>query len=339
MSTFSHWTSNKITKVINDSQKDNTKEHVHNSMLKLRYVHFLNLINKNKNSVSAYSYTSDNAMHFSRCRSPSLAPCPVAKECSKTVPSSVPTYFTETLQRMSSDTDSYLLQEDLDNIERCCQKWLLKLHPEKCKVMHVGHSYQTTYSMENSGSPKILQQTEEEKDLGVFITSDLKSSTQCNKAANKAMSVLRMVNRAFRRLDNDDFLIIYKSFIRPHLEYCVQSWNTHYLKDEEVLEKVQKRATKCVKGLKGKTYSEKLHILGLTTLKRRRIRGDLIKTFKILSGKEYVDIDTFSSQRTSVDTQEVIVWSYTRSIADLIPGSFSFPRELSTAGTPCRNTL
>jgi len=121
------------------------------------------------------------------------------------------------------------------------------------------------------------------------------------------MSVLRMVNRAFRRLDKDNFLIIYKSFIRPHLEYGVQSWNPHYLKDEEVLEKVQKRATKCVKGLKGKAYSERLHILGVTTLKRRRIRGDLIEKFKILSGKENVDIDTFFQPMTSVDTQEVIV--------------------------------
>jgi len=63
-----------------------------------------------------------------------------------------------------------------------------------------------------------------------------------------------MVNRAFRRLDKDYFLIIYKSFIRHHLDYCVQSCNPHYLKDEEVLEKFQKRAIKCVKGLKGKTY-------------------------------------------------------------------------------------
>jgi len=87
----------------------------------------------------------------------------------------------------------------------------------------------------------------------------------------------------------DDFLIVYKSFIRPHLEFCVQNWNPHFLKDEEVIEKVQKRATRCVKG----KHSERLHSLGLTTLKRRRIRGDLIETFKILSGKENVDSETF----------------------------------------------
>jgi len=64
---------------------------------------------------------------------------------------------TKIWSKISSDTDSYLLQEDLDNIERWCQEWLLKLQPEKWKVMHVGHSYQTTYSIENSGSHKILQ--------------------------------------------------------------------------------------------------------------------------------------------------------------------------------------
>ena len=89
----------------------------------------------------------------------------------------------------------------------------------------------------------------------------------------------------------DDLLVVYKSFIRPRVEFCVKNWNPHFLKDEEVIEKVQKRATKCVKGMKGKKYW--LHILGLTTLKRRRIRGDLIETFKILSGKENVDSETF----------------------------------------------
>ena len=78
-----------------------------------------------------------------------------------------------------------------------------------------------------------MQRTDEEKDLGVYTTSDFKPSTQCNKAANKAMPVLRIVNRSFRGLDKDDFLVIYKTFIRPHLEYCVQSWNPHFSKDED----------------------------------------------------------------------------------------------------------
>ena len=74
--------------------------------------------------------------------------------------------------------------------------------------------------------------------------------------------------------------MIYKSFIRTHLEHCVQSWNPHFVRDEEVLEKVQRRATKCVTGMKNKQYTERLPVdLGLTTLKSLRIRGDLIETY------------------------------------------------------------
>ena len=64
------------------------------------------------------------------------------------------------------------------------------------------------------------------------------------------------------------------------------------MKDKEALEKVQCRATKCVRGMKNKTYQQRLQQLGLTTLKTRRIRGDLIETFKILTGKG-VDSETF----------------------------------------------
>jgi len=146
--------------------------------------------------------------------------------------------------------------------------------------------------MEDHGTTRTLQQIEEEKDLGVYRTSDLKFSMQCKKAANKAMSILRMVNQALKRLDKKEFLVIYKSFIRTHLEYCVQSWNPHFVKDEEVLEKIQRTATKCVKDMKNKEYIERLRDLGLTT-QRRRIRGDLIETYKILTGKENVNRDTF----------------------------------------------
>jgi len=65
-----------------------------------------------------------------------------------------------------------------------------------------------------------LTTTDEERDLGVIISSNLKPSAQCLKAANKAMSVLGMVRRNFPRLDTASFNIIYKGYIRPHLCLC-----------------------------------------------------------------------------------------------------------------------
>ena len=102
-----------------------------------------------------------------------------------------------------------------------------------------------------------------------------------------------MTKRNVRRLDKQDFLINYKTYIRPHLEYCVQAWSPHLTKDVEVLEKVQRAATKLVPELRKLEYNERLKRLDLTNLQRRRTRGDLIETYKLLSGKEGISSTQF----------------------------------------------
>ena len=195
---------------------------------------------------------------------------------------------------ISSTTDSKSLQEDLNSLTRWSSKWLLKLNPSKCKVMHIGHSSGTVYYMnDDSGNSTIIQQIAEEKDLGVHLTDDLKPSTQCVRSAAKARSVMGMVKRNFRRLDQQDFLLIYKTYIRPRMEYCVQAWSPHLKKDIECLEKVQRAATKMVHGLRHLPYEDRLVHLGLTTLEERRTRGDLIEAYKIITGKEAVDREHF----------------------------------------------
>ena len=102
-----------------------------------------------------------------------------------------------------------------------------------------------------------------------------------------------MIRRNFCLLDKNNVLRLYKLLVRPHLEYAVQACSPHMVKDIEKLESVQRRATRMIQGFRNFDYTERLRRCGLTTLKTRRIRRDVIETYKILTGKEGVDKGTF----------------------------------------------
>ena len=93
------------------------------------------------------------------------------------------------------------------------------------------------------------------------------------------------------------------AYIRPHLEYCVQAWCPYLKKDIKTLEKVQRRATKLVPKLRKQPYNQRLKALNLYPLEVRRIRGDLIETFKIMNGPEDIDQNQFFSTATSTSTR------------------------------------
>ena len=117
---------------------------------------------------------------------------------------------------------------------------------------------------------------------------------QCSAAASRGMSVMGLVKRNYRDLDAESFLLLYKTYIRPNLEYCVQVWSPHLKKDVQLLERVQRKSTKLERGLNKLSYQERLQRLGLTTLEERRERGDLITVYKILTGKEKLKAISFS---------------------------------------------
>ena len=83
-----------------------------------------------------------------------------------------------------------------------------------------------------------LEVVNEEKDLGVWCSSDLKPSLHCRKAAVKASQILGLIRRTFKTTSPEMFVFLYKMYVRPHLEYCVQTWSSYLAKDIDVLEKV-----------------------------------------------------------------------------------------------------
>ena len=134
-----------------------------------------------------------------------------------------------------------------------------------------------------------LTVTEEERDLGVWTESSLKPSLQCTKAAGNANRVLGMILKSFHYRTKQTLVQLYKSLVRPKLEFGVAAWSPWYERDIVCLEKVQKRLIRSLSNVRGVTCEEKLKVAGLTTLKERRKRGDLIEAFKTLNGLNNVE--------------------------------------------------
>ena len=117
----------------------------------------------------------------------------------------------------------------------------------------------------------ILAETVQEKDLGVWISTNLKWEKQVVAATQQAMVVLHSEKRAVIHFDREAFNIVYNTYIRPHLEYCVQTWSRYYAKDILMLEKVQCKATNLAVGLMEFTYEERLTQLKLYRLEEPEI--------------------------------------------------------------------
>ena len=103
-----------------------------------------------------------------------------------------------------------------------------------------------------------------------------------------------MIRRNITYKENSLIVPLYKAIVRPHLEYCIQAWSPYLRKYIDMLEQIQRRATKLIPGLRDLRYEERLKECGPTTLKTRRVRGDQIEVFKILNDYENIDSNIFS---------------------------------------------
>jgi len=188
-----------------------------------------------------------------------------------------------------SDIDIDILQDDINTVARWTDKWHLKLNTKKCKIMTIGRSYtgpaHIYHLPTGSGSDSDeLARVTQEKDLGVLIDSDLRFENHILEKVKICNRITGVIKRNFMNMNFQSFKQLYKAMIRSHLEYAQTVWSPYRVKLIEEVEKVQKRATKILPGLRHLSYTHRLQKLQLPTLVYRRARGDMIEVFKIIHG-------------------------------------------------------
>ena len=215
---------------------------------------------------------------------------------------------TKLLGRARNKADYEAIQHDLDKLAQWSERWLMDFNVDKCKVMHfMPRNCTTTEKYVLNG--RILESSNVEKDLGVVISSTLKSSAHCQSVYNKAIAMLGLINRTIEYKDKTTMLNLYKALVRPIVEYCSAAWSPHYLKDKKLIERIQHRFTRMIPSLKGLLYDKRLKALGIWTLEERRNRADLIEVYKIFSGSTNLKPEDLfelnSTQKTRGHTRKI----------------------------------
>lgn len=196
--------------------------------------------------------------------------------------------------------DASMLQRDIDKLISWADKWQMEFNVSKCKVLHIGKNNSNfSYTM----GDKWLDASDSERDLGVVVNNDLKVHKQCLEARNRANKMLGIINRNVSYKSKEVICKLYNSYVRPHLEYCIQAWKPHHRGDLNMLEKVQRRATKMIPSLKNLSYEDRLRELGMFSFERRCNRGDLIEVYKMFTGIDTLDVLNFFELDTSDRTR------------------------------------
>ena len=215
---------------------------------------------------------------------------------------------------LTSDSSINALISDLRKLEDWANIMQMKFHPAKCKVMHMGKDNpKKDYQMKSSdGKLHTLEETEVEKDLGVQVDNKLKFSQHIQTKVNKANKILGCLKHTFKFLNKEVLGMLYKALVRPHLEYASTVWSPQLKRDQDSIERVQRRATKLVPELKHLPYTARLQHLKLPTLAYRRRRADLIETYRIITHQHSVNTDCLCSKCPNKHMLELSTNTHTR---------------------------
>ncbi|CAH8492055.1 unnamed protein product [Dicrocoelium dendriticum] len=201
---------------------------------------------------------------------------------------------------VSSLEDADILQATLDQLHDWSLKWQLPINHDKCAILPIG-------APEPFGAYHIggflLRNVNQERDLGVIVSPDLKSIEDTRKRVASAYRILHAIRRAFSRLTPALFRLLFASHVRPVLEYGLPAAYPLTKSERDMIEKVQRRGSKSVPELRDLSYLLRLQRLNLFSLDYRRRRGDMIFTRRILRGELGSELQSFFCLNTSCATR------------------------------------
>ena len=198
---------------------------------------------------------------------------------------------TKIYRGIQSAEDVQSLQQDLQRVERWSKTWKLCYNTSKCQVLRTGNKRDIANNQTYILNETPLENVKEQRDLGVIIDTSLEFDSQVNKCIKNAFTIWGIIKRTFEMpLCPKMFNLLFKTYIRPHLEYCPEVWSPSKIGMKKKIERVQRICTKYVKGLSNLSYKERMTQLGLTTLEKRRERSDMLEVHKIIGDLHSVNM-------------------------------------------------
>ena len=185
---------------------------------------------------------------------------------------------TKMYRTIRGPNDQRILQADLDNLSTWSTKRLLRFHPDKCKIMHIGAETDIggVYTLKVDNMDHELGYVTEEQDIGVIVDAKLEFYKHIYTKINKASSIMAVIRKSFTTLNKTNFPPLFKALVRSHLEYASSVWSPYKQKHRGNL-KGAKTRNQTTSGYET-FYTRRLEILKLPTLVYRRTKGDMIKT-------------------------------------------------------------
>ena len=183
------------------------------------------------------------------------------------------------------------VQESLKKLDEWSKLSAMDFNVAKSCVIHMG---KRNPRIQYTVGGEVIREAASERDLGVQVHEDLVFHEQCQIVVNKCRKLTGQIKRAFTNREPELMINIFKTYLLPILDFAVCAWSPWHRKDIDLIESVQRRYTKLIKGFGHLQYEQRLKCLGMPTLEKRRTYLDLVQAFRLHRGYDSLDHSLFT---------------------------------------------